>query len=307
VLSVIALPRVASAQAQDEVFYYHLDAIGSVRAITDANGQVVELRDFLPFGEQWPPSAPNSDPRRFTGQEHDATTGFDYFAARYYTSLNGRFTRADDRGFSDPSQPQTLALYVYVRNNPLRYIDPTGHTVVAVVAGDVDWQWFLERLTQINVWITSTVRKIQPQIPHLCSGGGFGYGGIGAKAGPVHGEALALVEYDTRLGGAHGTLWAGGLDVPYVRHFTGGVEVMRTWRDREVHTAPIGLGGKEIPGASSFFGKGIDIAHKDIVGLAQYENGNLSAGVYGGITMGSGRAFGGGGYLTLSWAGCKEN
>jgi RHS repeat-associated protein len=126
-LLAIALPRVVAAQAQDEVFYYHLDAIGSVRAITDANGQVVELRDFLPFGEAWPPSGASSDPRQFTGQEHDAATGFDYFGARYYASLNGRFTRADDPGYANPFDPQTLNLYAYVYNNPLRFVDPTGH------------------------------------------------------------------------------------------------------------------------------------------------------------------------------------
>ena len=34
------------------------------------------------------------------------------------------------------------------------------------------------------------------------------------------------------------------------------------------------------------------------------ERGNLSLGIYGGITLGSGRAFGGGGYFTVSWTGC---
>lgn len=126
-LLLIALPRVAGAQPQDEVFYYHLDAIGSVRAITDPNGQLVELRDFLPFGEPWPPSAPNSDPRQFTGQEHDIATGFDYFGARHYASLNGRFTGADDPGYANPFDPQSLNLYAYAYNNPLRFVDSTGH------------------------------------------------------------------------------------------------------------------------------------------------------------------------------------
>jgi len=135
VLLVTALPRVVSAQAQDEVFYYHLDAVGSVRAITDATGQVVELRDFLPFGEAWPSSAVSNDPRQFTAQEHDAATGFDYFGARYYATLNGRFTRADDPGYADPFDPQSLNLYAYAYNNPLRFVDPTGHD------GDCPYQY----------------------------------------------------------------------------------------------------------------------------------------------------------------------
>jgi hypothetical protein len=34
------------------VEYYHLDALGSVRAVTDAQGQVIARHDFLPFGEE---------------------------------------------------------------------------------------------------------------------------------------------------------------------------------------------------------------------------------------------------------------
>ncbi len=89
-------------------------------------------------------------------------------------------------------------------------------------------------------------------------------------------------------------------------NFTGGVESMRTWNDWQAHTTPIGLGGIEIPGATNVFGKNINTQSKDFGGLAQYENGNLSLGLYGGLAFGSGRAFGGGGYLTLSWSGCHE-
>jgi aspartate/methionine/tyrosine aminotransferase len=74
----------------------------------------------------------------------------------------------------------------------------------------------------------------------------------------------------------------------------------------QAHTTPIGLGGVEIPGATGAFEKQINTQSRDIGGLAQYENGNLSLGFYAGITLGSGRAFGGGAYITLSWSGCHE-
>jgi len=109
----------------------------------------------------------------------------------------------------------------------------------------------------------------------VCGGGGFGYGGAGGHAGAAHGEILGLVEYDSRLGGAHGGLVGAGAG-----NFTRGVESMRTWNDWQAHTTPIGLGGIEIPGATSVFGKNINTQSKDIGGLAQYENGNLRAWVY---------------------------
>jgi hypothetical protein len=141
--------------------------------------------------------------------------------------------------------------------------------------------------------------KLKSLIPSVCGGGGFGYAGVSAFIGPLHGEALDLVEYDSTFGGAHGALLGAGAG-----HYTFGVELMRTWRDWKEHISPIGLGGIEIRGASSRFGKNISTQSRDFGGLAQYENGKLSLGTYVGFTLGSGRSFGGGGYVTLSWRGC---
>jgi RHS repeat-associated protein len=65
------------------------------------------------------------------GKERDAETGLDYFGARYYGSTMGRFTSPDE--FSNDthvSNPQTWNLYAYSRNNPLRYLDPTGQAAI---------------------------------------------------------------------------------------------------------------------------------------------------------------------------------
>ena len=63
----------------------------------------------------------------FTGKERDTDTGLDYFLARYLSSPMGRFTSAD-APFADQhaSDPQSWNLYGYVRNNPLRFVDPDG-------------------------------------------------------------------------------------------------------------------------------------------------------------------------------------
>jgi RHS repeat-associated protein len=83
---------------------------------------------------------------RCSGKERDQETGLDYFQARYYSGAQGRFTSPDEfkGGIVDPltgqdietntalpyadiGDPQTLNKYMYVRNNPLRYVDPDGH------------------------------------------------------------------------------------------------------------------------------------------------------------------------------------
>ena len=65
---------------------------------------------------------------KYTGQKRDNETGLDYFGARYFSEPLGRFTSPDPiyieaRRLGDPQQ---LNLYSYVRNNPLKLVDPTG-------------------------------------------------------------------------------------------------------------------------------------------------------------------------------------
>ena len=97
-LMVIAATLIgaSSAAAQTIVEYYHVDAIGSVRAVTNTAGQVVERHDYLPFGEEWnPPTITTGTPKRFTGKERDEETNLDYFGARYYSAKTARFTTVD--------------------------------------------------------------------------------------------------------------------------------------------------------------------------------------------------------------------
>jgi RHS repeat-associated protein len=65
---------------------------------------------------------------RYTGKERDSESGNDYFGARYYASSMGRFLSPDPSGlmYADPTNPQSLNLYSYAWNNPLRNIDPSG-------------------------------------------------------------------------------------------------------------------------------------------------------------------------------------
>src|SRR5439155_26471019 len=112
------------------------DMLGSVRAVTNNSGSVIECYDYLPFGRIFPaggadarPSCYPSNPdypfsssvsQKFTAKERDAETGLDYFGSRYYSGAQGRFS-SPDRPFADqhPEDPQSCNLYEYVRANPL--------------------------------------------------------------------------------------------------------------------------------------------------------------------------------------------
>ncbi len=71
--------------------YLSYDHLGSVRLVTDSAANVVSRHDYLPFGEevpantagrtsQWGPFGDKVN-QKFTGQERDEETGFDFFPA----------------------------------------------------------------------------------------------------------------------------------------------------------------------------------------------------------------------------------
>jgi RHS repeat-associated protein len=113
------------------------DQLGTPRIILDANGSfsTVVRHDYLPYGEELITGGrtqqvgyTNNDGvrQKFTGQQRDDETTLDYFNARYYQSMQGRFTSPDIFG-GKVSNPQSLNLYGYVMNNPLKWRDPSGH------------------------------------------------------------------------------------------------------------------------------------------------------------------------------------
>ncbi len=65
---------------------------------------------------------------KFTGKERDAETGLDNFIKRYHASSMGRFMSPDPMMIMKQKllDPQQWNMYSYARNNPLRFIDPTG-------------------------------------------------------------------------------------------------------------------------------------------------------------------------------------
>lgn len=65
--------------------------------------------------------------QKFTGYQKDKETGLDFAEARMYENRLGRFTAVDPLLASGKSSnPQTFNRYIYVGNNPLFWVDPSG-------------------------------------------------------------------------------------------------------------------------------------------------------------------------------------
>jgi RHS repeat-associated protein len=132
-----------SSSSQSTVKWLVADHLGTPRMIVDQTGSLagVKRHDYLPFGEELQAgtggrtlgqgySQSDGVRQKFTQKERDNETGLDYFGARYYASTQGRFTSADDfLNDTHVDTPASWNLYVYVRNNPLRYIDPAGQEI----------------------------------------------------------------------------------------------------------------------------------------------------------------------------------
>ncbi len=122
--------RVAAVTNVGKTLYYHTDHLGGANVLTDETGVVKEITEYEPYGD-FSRRDTLGNPEEvawhyFTGHVYDDETGLIYMQARYYDPKLGRFISADTI-VQSPSNPQTFNRYSYAGNNPVNYIDPSGH------------------------------------------------------------------------------------------------------------------------------------------------------------------------------------
>ena len=99
----------------------------------DAFGTAVETHYYNASGEETDKAVNN--PYRYAGYVFDSTTDLYYLNARYYDSKIARFM-SEDTYTGEMNDPLSLNLYTYCANNPVMYIDPTGHRYNFLTGGD---------------------------------------------------------------------------------------------------------------------------------------------------------------------------
>jgi RHS repeat-associated protein len=213
--------------------YMALDNLGSVVAITDEGGNVVNRYAYDPWGESRSPTDWSTDPnicaeapqppfvRGFTGQEHlpDHICLIN-FNARMYDQQIGRFISADPT-VEAPDDLQDFNRYSYVGNNPLAFTDPSGLCFLGcfwhsptfrelgsiAVAAILQQEWALPALAG-DIGLTGAAQTIAAA---GLSGGISGYVSTGKLHGAFLGAAESLAFFkvgdalgDAKLSGAEG-------------------------------------------------------------------------------------------------------
>jgi RHS repeat-associated protein len=115
----------------DGVFYLLQDHLKSSSSFVNQSGATLSTNYYLPYGGNRGGAAFSSlSTKRFTGQYHEKDLpggeGLSYYNARWYDAKLGRFLSPDSI-VPNPHNPQDINRYSYVLNNPLKYIDPSGH------------------------------------------------------------------------------------------------------------------------------------------------------------------------------------
>lgn len=114
--------------------YYICDHLGSVRAVTDAEGEVLDTFDYMPYGSELTVDTDNITDYRFTGKEKQLMFGnsniYDSFAR--FQNTTGRFMSIDPKAESF----YHISPYTYCAGDPVNLVDPDGRDWYSIITKD---------------------------------------------------------------------------------------------------------------------------------------------------------------------------
>jgi RHS repeat-associated protein len=129
----------------------------------------------------------------FTGQREESLLGLYYYGARWYDPYLNRWVQSDT-DVPESQEVQAFDRYAFVNNNPVRYMDPSGHSIWDVV---VDFsRGFAYEFALTMPWATSPGTDVLKGSPSESTT---------QLAARVAGDAAAIIlGTDLTIGGASG-------------------------------------------------------------------------------------------------------
>ena len=124
-----------SAIINGKTYYYLNDGRGSVSELTTTCGSTATSYRYDIYGKTFASNDDVNNPYQYNAEYTDSTTGLQYLRARYYNANTHRF-QTKDTYQGTTTQPITRNNYAYANNNPVNFVDPSGHVgVLGIIAG----------------------------------------------------------------------------------------------------------------------------------------------------------------------------
>ncbi len=120
-----------SEEEEKLIFFYHPDHLGSTSYVTDADGNIAQHVEYIPYGEVFVEERNSqfSTNFLFNAKELDNETGLYYYGARYLDPTGAMWLSVDPLF----EKYAGMSPYNYCAGNPVVIIDPTGENGVRVV------------------------------------------------------------------------------------------------------------------------------------------------------------------------------
>jgi len=190
--------------------YLHRDYQGSIVAISNETGDILEKRMFDAWGEVLKVQDGQGNvcngflllDRGYTGHEHLQSVGLIHMNGRLYDPKLHRFLQPDNF-IQDPYNTQNYNRYGYVLNNPLKYTDPSGEELISLTTAVI-----------VGAIVAATTYTIQASYTYGFQASGWGFLKatlIGAASGAVSygigtfAQTMPLVDKIIFQAFAHGT------------------------------------------------------------------------------------------------------
>jgi RHS repeat-associated protein len=120
-----------SQNREGDTSFYHVDGLGSTRALTDEIGLISDIYIYDAFGDNIQVIGSSNNNYLFTGEQHDPFLNLGYLRDRYINLSAGRFSSRDTfSGFRQ--NPLSMHRYIYANLNPVNLGDPSGFAAISL-------------------------------------------------------------------------------------------------------------------------------------------------------------------------------
>ena len=148
----------------DKKYHYYLqDHQGNNRVVVDQTGQKEEVNHYYPFGGTFASADNSIQPYKYNGKELDTKNGLNWYdyGARQYDVAIGRWNAVDPMA----EKYYNWSPYSYCMSNPIKYIDPSGQTVVIWYKNDsgqtVSYSYSGGNVAHPNPFVQSVITAYQ--------------------------------------------------------------------------------------------------------------------------------------------------